>query len=88
MFKLIYQHTEEAHILHTHPSRHVACDISPPSFGSLTIVQAYVLNSINRLLTNNTLSKSYIVVRKYSILTHDYICNSHTPVLTHDYICN
>ena len=58
MFKLIYQHTEEAHILHTHPNKHVACDISPPSFGSLTIVQAYVLNSINRLLTNNTLSKS------------------------------
>ena len=25
---------------------------------------------------------------KSTILTHDYICNSHTPVLTHDYICN
>ena len=44
MFKLIYQHTEEAHILHTHPNRHVSCDISPPSFGSLMTLHDTIID--------------------------------------------
>ena len=41
----IYQHNQ-AHILHcdTHPSRHVACDISPPSFGSLMTLHDTIID--------------------------------------------